>query len=285
MTTSSTTLLREIESLPTFPSAAVRLMGLVHDASASAADIEQVLRTDPSLTANVLRVANSTFYGGMDRVASVRQAIARLGTREVLSITSSTALGRILPDELPGYHVSSEVFWRHCLAVAIFSENIGAYVGIGVDGAAFTAGLLHDLGKLALGALLTQTGDEVVRRQLDPGAATFVNVERTLLGTDHAEAGYTLATHWNLPEEIAVAARYHHRPEEAPSGKSRDLCSVVHVGNAMAHLFGYTSDQGELSRTLDPNVLVSLELNQEILEEIACDSLEPIRDMGGAMTF
>jgi HD-like signal output (HDOD) protein len=111
----------------------------------------------------------------------------------------------------------------------------------------------------------------------------MLDIERTVLGTDHAEVGFTVAEKWNLPHSIALAARYHHHPLEAPAGNP--VCSIVHVANGLAHLFGFVSDIGEMSREVNSAVLEHLHLGSGDLQEIASNALGPIRDMGGVLEF
>jgi len=194
--------------LPTLPGVFVKLGNIINNPNSSATDVAQVMRDDLAMTARVLKVSNSTAFGGSEQITSVAQAIARLGFRQTTDIVRSLSvmtafkgLGVIDPKK----------FWRHSLAVAYCTELIPRFVGRTPvqPQDCFTAGLLHDVG---IFVMLQYSGDlyaSVASMARDMETQLHV-AEQKLMGTDHAEIGEVLLTKWKIPDNIAKAVREHH---------------------------------------------------------------------------
>ena len=151
---STAAILADVKRLPTLPASLARLSALQQDERSSAADYEKVIGIDPALTANVLRLANSGFFGSPRQIVSVRQAVTLLGTRRIVEAAMGAAFSAVLPNALPGYCIESVTFWRHCVAVGVLTERIGEDLRLERRADGFTCGLLHDIGKLVTSAYL-----------------------------------------------------------------------------------------------------------------------------------
>ncbi|MBN2714773.1 MAG: HDOD domain-containing protein [Deltaproteobacteria bacterium] len=270
--------LRKIESLPTLPTAVAQLSKLIADPSASARDFEAVIKPDPSLTANLLRLANSAYFGLRREVTSVRQAITLLGNKRVFEIAASAAFSRVIPSHIPGYRIESSQFWLHSIAVAVLAERLAVELHIKAPGLLFTAGLLHDLGKLAIGQFLEDEQSELLSK-LSAEEMSFSEAEKEMLGTDHSEVGEEIAKQWDLPDSVIWTARWHHNPETMKNVDNA-LVDLVHLADCMAHMFGYGADVGELARAVDPRVASRLGFNVHSIEAVGSDTEEQIREMG-----
>lgn len=267
-----------VQSLPTLPVAVAELSRLLADGRSSAAEFERVIRPDLALTANLLRVANSALFKGVRQIGTVREAVARIGTRQVFAVAAGAAFRRVIPDRIAGFETSAAAFWRHAVATAVIATHLDRdRTGPGSE-LVFTAGLLHDVGKLVIGIFLEEHAT-ALRERLAGEDLSFVAAERALLGTAHPEVGEAVARRWGLPEPIALAARHHHAPDEAPAGAGRHVAEVVHVGSAVAHLLGFGIDLGELHRQVDPAVAARLGLDVARLERLTCDTLDEIREL------
>ncbi|MBN2526221.1 MAG: HDOD domain-containing protein [Deltaproteobacteria bacterium] len=271
-------ILGKIDNLPTLPTAVAQLSRLIASPTSSAKDFETVIRPDPSLTANLLRLANSAYFGLRREVISVKQAITLLGSKRVFDIAASAGFSKIIPPRLPGYGVPSASFWLHSIAVAVLAERLATELHVKAPGLLFTAGLLHDLGKLAIGSFL-ENEEASLRDRLAEESESFVNLEKEILGTDHGEVGEELAKLWDLPEAVIWTAKWHHNPNDA-GDIDTTLVDLVHIADAMAHMFGYGADLGELSRTIDPNVAQRLNFNIHSLEAVSSETETQIREMG-----
>lgn len=271
-------ILSRLKELPTLSAAVVRLSALARDERSSAADFEKVIRPDPALTANLLRIVNSAYFGLRCRAESVRQAVTLLGLKRTSEVAAAAALAPVIPHRLPGYEVEASSFWLHCVAVAVLSERLSVELDVRCPDLTFTAGLLHDLGKIAIGVFVAGESAEILSRTRQGGMA-FVAAEREVLGLDHAQVGGTVAQAWNLPPAIADVARWHHAPGEAPETADRLLVDLVHVADALAHSLGMGTDVGEMSRKVDAGSEARLGIRARRLEHVASESLEQVREL------
>jgi putative nucleotidyltransferase with HDIG domain len=269
-----------IKKLPAFAELPARLAALMANPNSGVDEFDKAIKPDPGTTANLLRLANSAYFGLSRRIGTAREAISILGLKRVYDVAALTAVQRALPDRLPGYELTSKGYWQHCVAVAVLSEGLARAHGGQPPALAFTAGLMHDIGKLVLGEFLSLHAAEVLARMRSQGV-TLINAEREVLGVDHGEIGFELARAWHLPEVVAAVIRWHHDPERAPDGPDRACVDLVHVGDALAHSMGFGADVGELHRPLMPNALDRLHLAKQALERAAGGALADIEDLMG----
>ncbi len=225
-------LVRGTVELVSLPEALVRLNVLVEDPRSTVEQIARVIETDSALTARLLRIVNSPFYGLPSRVETVRQAVSLVGMREIRDLAVATAVARVF-EGIPPELMDMERFWRHSLLTGLVARELARHRRDGAAESRFVAGLLHDVGKL----LLARQIPELARHAL--ARATYEQIplpeaEREALGFDHAEVGGALLEAWRLPEPLVVAARWHHAPELAPELWREDAL-VTHVANVMAH--------------------------------------------------
>ncbi len=269
--------LSRVKELPALSATALRLAELARDARSGAADFERVVRPDPALTANLLRVANSAYFGLRCRAESVRQAVTVLGVKRVSEVAAAVALAPVIPSRLPGYELEASAFWLHSVAVAVLAERLSLQLGLRCPELTFTAGLLHDIGKLAIGAFVADDAPSILIRTR--GGLPFVAAEQAVLGVDHGQVGGLMAEAWSLPPAAAAAARWHHAPGAAPEGAPQALIDLVHVADGLAHTLGLGADAGELARGVDAGVEDRLGFRVRDLEQTAGKSLDEIREL------
>lgn len=287
---SETQVAAQLSKLPTLPASYHKIVRLAQNESSSAADFELAMKPDPALTANVLRLANSAFFGVPRSISSIRHAVAMLGVRRVVQAALGAAVRHVVPDVLPGYGMGSGEFWRHSVAVAACSSRLAEDVltltrqsarrmdpCLHDGGLVFTAGLLHDIGKLLVGIFLAENL-EGIQAEVREKENVFLTAEEVVLGIDHTKVGLAVAEKWHLPEAIAVAVRYHHLPEQAPAPFGR-LADVVHLADCLAHGLGYGADLGELSRRIDEAAMARLGLSSRHLEAAVSGVLDEIDEL------
>ncbi|MEZ5063425.1 MAG: HDOD domain-containing protein [bacterium] len=271
------TILQRVQALPALSTAVAELASLRDDPLATALAYERVIRPDPALSTNFLRLANSAHFGTRHEIKTVRAALALLGTKRLYEVVVGAALHGVLPERLPGYEVDLPGFWRHCAAVAALSERLSTELRVGAPDFVFTAGLLHDIGKLVIGSFLAAESAEVLAR-VRGSEKTFIDAEHEVLGWDHSEIGAEVARAWRLPEAVVDTARWHHSPSECPTA-NRTLVDMVHVADGLAHSLGMGADTGELARRIEVPAMQRLHVTARTLERIACDSLANIKDL------
>jgi putative nucleotidyltransferase with HDIG domain len=259
-----------IEALPTLPESVARLTVLLRDDRATTSDFEKAVRSDPAVTTNLLKAANSAYYGGREPVTNVSQAVARIGLRRVYEVAIGTSFRRSLPIRLSGYGLDGPTFWQHCSATAVYAEALARETSLPATDIAFTAGLLHDVGKLVIGGFLAELMPESNWWTFGTAAA-----ERELLGSNHCDVGQEIAIRWHLPLPIAQACRWHHETETVSEGVDADLAAVIHAADYLAYVGGFPGDTGK-EKVLDPHVQLRLGLTQERLEQLAEASKDEI---------
>lgn len=271
------------KDLPSLPHVVAKLSMLLRDEGASAGDFEKVVRPDPALTANLLRVANSPFFGARRQITSVRQAITYLGLERVFELAAGSAFRRVLPPRIPGYDVESTAFFAHCVAVAIMAEALATEAKLRLPEMTFTAGLLHDIGKLAIGTHLIEHAPSMLAA-LGEKQISFVDAERQIIGTDHNEVGTLVGEKWDLPSPVNRVVRWHHDPDSVADEPDHELIDLVHVADALAHSMGFGADMGGLSRHISEHSLRRIGLGVQQLEHVASETLGEIIDLASAFS-
>lgn len=269
--------LDRMQSLPTLPHAVSRLYALLQDQETSASDFEKVIKPDAALTGNLLRMANSSYFGLPRRVTGIRQAITLMGLKRVFEAATSASFIRLIPPRLSGYDISASGFWLHSCAVAIIGERLAKVFAHRTPDLIFTAGLLHDMGKLVLCLFIDDP--DAIRSGVRDRQLSLVAAERLVTGTDHAELGAELGAKWNLPGQVIETARWHHNPMGIENEVDHTLVDLVHIANALAHMMGYGTDSGELARPADEAVIERVGVSVQQLEQVASDTVEQIQEM------
>ena len=229
-------LMRRIQNLPTLPEVVTRIHSLVDSPTAGSREIAEIVENDQSLTAKLLGLVNSAFYGREREIGSVRDAITEVGTTTLVNVTLSLGAYEVFKRSIGRF--DSPAFWRHAVAVGLIAQTLAESAGLDRQtDHVFTGGLLHDLGKVALAYRCPDEFAAIVDRATDQ-SETMVEAERFVIGTDHATVGDWVARLWQLPEPIAVAIRHHHEPPGDRQGyrTSEDpIVDVVAVSDWVAH--------------------------------------------------
>ena len=266
--------------LPAFPAAVSELTRLLNDDLAGADDFERVIRVDAGLTASVLRVANSAAFGLRRQVSSVAHAVSLLGLKRIYDISVAGAFEQVLPPTLNGYGIRAEDMWSHSAATAIFADGLATRLDLPIRGHVFTAGLLHDCGKLVISEFLEQGRQEIMTRLI--AGEAMLQAEQNVLGTDHAVVGDAVIRQWELPEVLADIVRYHHSPMAVEDPEERRVVTCVHAATIMAHSLGFGSDIGELQRRMDDEACIEAGLDIDMLEDAMAQGLEEIQALSAS---
>ncbi len=245
--------LGQIHNLPTLPSVVLQVVATAADPDASALDLARHIIPDQSLSATLLRMANSAYYGFYRRISSATDAIVVLGFSKVRDIALTATAFQTLK-HAPGAFDLTQL-WRHSLAAAMAAEQIARVLHLPPINGYFSAGLLHDIGKVALGLLYPAAYEQAVQLVVKEGIPVC-QAERSVLKLDHCAAGAALGEHWNLPLPVVEAIRRHHEPE-----RSVAHAELVHV-TALANVLAYESGMGDRAdvEILMPDMQLSLEL-------------------------
>ena len=226
-------MIAKVRNLPPVSSVALELARLLEQPDASNEDIVALLKQDGVLTAKLLRACNSPMLGLDGQVASVDQAVLMLGYRQIFQMVSALAFRSTLSAALPAYDLEKEALWQHSLVTSHAAQlATNECLDFQADeSVAFTAGLLHDIGKLITSQFITPEVKMAMRLKIAHGCS-LVEAERCLLGADHAEVGAALLYIWRLPEFIVEAVGMHHRPAIKPVPR---LSALASLANSLAH--------------------------------------------------
>jgi len=223
--------LARVKTLPALPQIVHELERALHSDTVSAERIVKLVASDQALTMTALRLANSSFYGASGRVVSLRDAVQILGLQTLSSAAMTAAvMARFDTRACPGFDVDGT--WRHALATAVSAQMLAESRGVEAC-AAYTAGLLHDIGKLALAMHFPEPFAAALARsaehEVEPGEA-----ERAVLGIDHGVVGGLIARHWRLAPVVCAAIELHHDvPAEGSGGAG--LLDVLHLADNITH--------------------------------------------------
>lgn len=269
-------ILAKVDSMTAMPAAASRAAQLLEDENASVEEIAKILEHDPGLTANLLRLCNSPHYKGRSGASSVREAIVRLGTRMTLRVLMAEALGPLTRPPLAGYDLPPGQLWEHSAAVGLGVQQLARALNLTPQSYVFTAGLLHDIGKVVMGTFLDLDIKPIVDLAFEH-QVSFEEAERRVLGIDHAEVGAALLEKWNLPAPVVEAVRWHHEPENA----SGDILCVdlVHAADTLIIESGIGAGIDGLNYRSSEAATARLGLNIHILEEVLCTVLTELQDL------
>ena len=236
-----------IKNLPPFPAVALQLMGLL-DSDVPVKDVVKLLRMDPALSAEILRVSNSPLYGLSRHVDSVSHAVVVLGGDAVKRLALTVALGRFTQNFMK--HKGLRRCWDHSVACALIAENLAEFAGQAQD-RAYTVGLLYDVGRLALLACYPDEYENLLAVASE-NDFDFRTTEKKLFEIDHCSAGHWLCKSWNLPPDMTEAIAGHHESDLVPGS----LTSLIAVSDNLAAALGYGTaelkDEPELSKLIAP---------------------------------
>lgn len=268
-------IIENVNDLPSLPQVVVRVMELTDDPDSTAQDINNVLNQDQSMTAKVLRMANSAFYGFPRRIGTVTDAIVFLGFRTIRSIVVAASVSDILSKEIEGYALAHGELWRHSQSAAMTARLIAKNTRFNSLDLAYTAALLHDIGKVILNSYMKEAYHEVVAR-VTAENIPFMEAENQVIGFNHAVVGARIAEKWNLPPELVEAIAWHHQPEHAERNKK--LTSIVHVADAICLAMGIGIGIDGMMYPLSKESLSLLNLDEDHIETMVSQLVDMFVD-------
>ncbi|MDR3135035.1 MAG: HDOD domain-containing protein [Deltaproteobacteria bacterium] len=220
---------RKIKNLPTVPGIVAKISRMVENPETSAAEVGRLISQDQVLSAKVLRMANSAFFGMSRKISSISQALVILGFEVVKGLVLTSSVFDMIQKSMAG-------LWEHSIGCAAASGAVATLLGREDAEEILVAGLLHDLGKVVL-ALNLPEEMRLITSKVASGDILFYEAENQLLDFDHSELGQWLAEHWNLPESLAEPMRLHHRPEKAIL--KPECTAIVHIADIIIRAKGF----------------------------------------------
>lgn len=225
---------KKIIQLPAVSSVAMEIAQLLDNPKTSAAQLGFVISTDQSLTAKVLKISNSPFYGFPKKISTIEFAIIILGFETLREIVMSVSMVNALQQE-SDEHFDAKAFWDHSISSAVIARRLARDVGYRVSGEVFVAGLLHDMGISVLHKYFPDEFNTILNVVKEKNIS-YLDAEEKILGVSHAEIGGWLAERWNLPDNLVDAIRYHHKPTK--SERNQELTILIHCADVFASNLG-----------------------------------------------
>jgi len=266
----------EIRQLPSLSLVITQLLGLMQEDDVSIPALMEKIGEDQALSARILQIANSPFYGLPSRIDSLKDAGTLLGLHTLNNIiTAAGVMGHFPASQDQGFDRLS--FWQHAIGTAICAQVLGRHGGLDPE-QAFTAGLLHDIGKLVLAAYFEDDFARVLAHR-DNNDCLLREAEQAVLGFDHTRVGARVARHWKLPKPLINAIRYHHSLPKVAT----PLSELVHVADILARGLDIGHGGDDLIPRLNPEALTRLGLDWDTIH--AClGEIEDLNRVSGLLT-
>ncbi len=249
---------RTLDDLPSLPAVVMELLNSIDQDDVDISVLAKKVSHDQALTAKTLRLANSSLYGLQVKVTTIQQAITYLGFQTTRNlITAAAVTGCFAEGHCPGF--DHKAFWRHSIATAACAKVLARQMRFNQD-YAFTAGLLHDIGRLVLVSCFPNQYSVTIayREEHD---CYLLEAERKVLGVDHVDAGMALAEHWNFSDTMRLAIAGHHDPEAPGAGF---LAAIIHVADAIVHALDLAQVPDDLVPPVSTVAWTALGLDEEI---------------------
>jgi putative nucleotidyltransferase with HDIG domain len=244
-------ILASLDNLPTLPSVAMEVLRLARNPNAQASDFEEILRRDQALTARVLRLVNSPFFGLRSRVTSIPHAIVVLGLRTLRSVVVAAQTSRLLDRQLGPYGLADGGMWKHSMSCATLTGMLAERLRMSPEAREeiFVGGLLHDVGKIILAPHVAGVQAEFDRAVAQTG--DVVRAEIDAFGMSHPEVGGKMGRRWGLSASLVELLEEHHRPLASAGGRANAGLLVVQVANDLCHQLGVGRKAGPAAPSVE----------------------------------
>jgi putative nucleotidyltransferase with HDIG domain len=274
-------IMMKVSSFPSMPRAGIKLRAILAEKDVSMDEIEGILRHDPGLATNVLRIANSAYFGLPTKVKTLKHAVILLGIKRFSQIAVSACMSKTMDKAVEGYGLSPGELWLHSIAVSNTAEALAKYIKYAETNDVFTPALLHDMGKLILG--------EFVKEELQKIQSIVANgvpldiAENMVLGTDHAEIGALILGKWSFPSDLVTAVRWHHNPESIKNSNLQ--AEIVYLANLLCQSNGDSDSADGQFITPSSVVLDRLGIKLDQYEVFAAKAHNWMKKLSDTLTF
>jgi putative nucleotidyltransferase with HDIG domain len=248
-----------IEGLPTLPTVYAQVEQKCADPNVSADQLAEVIETDPSITMKLLKLSNSAFFGFSREIKSIRDAVSLLGNETVKNAVLSISVFEATKDQEESAGLDKKEFWRHSTAVGSAARFIAKKMRIQRE-EAFTAGILHDIGKIILDGLYCEFYEPILKSIPEKQLSLF-EAESAGLQLNHASLGKELAESWKIPPRLIEPIAHHHTPKSADLDP--EIANLVHIGNACARNLGFGSGGDPYTPVIDDFAMEHLAVSGE----------------------
>jgi len=257
-------ILKSITTLPAFPATGNKVAQLLSKPDYSVAEIANVIKLDPSITANILKMANSVYFGTRQKISTINDAVVHLGQKNLLRAIQTAGVSKYYKKGAGGYYDKATDLWEHSVAVALMSQIISKKITGEEDTTLYTAALLHDVGKIIMGEFVRDSLAKICAL-VSTQRVSFVEAEQFVIGINHAELGGKIAAYWNFPVEIREAISFHHRPDLLEK-EEKMMPWIVYMADQACLMLGLGGGIDGLSYRAVDQVLKKFNLRMKDLE-------------------
>lgn len=271
--------IEKVKSLPPAPRILPELLGLLRQDDIDSSRVVDLISYDPGITAAVLRLCNSAFFAGATPAEDLKEAISRIGFRQVSMLVSAVSGSQFLGGARRSGGIDPSELWKHSVTAAVAAQMIAEDQGADA-GPVFTAALLHDAGKIILAEALEHIYARLVEESQLNQTSLF-ETENRLLGVNHAQIGGRLLTRWKFPPNLVAAVAFHHQPADA--GADQDVASYVHVGDLISYFVLGTYQADWFTSHGQPEARQILNLTPEALVEYSSKTIAKLESLEGLL--
>jgi len=252
----------KVDTIPTFPKVALQALELLKKDEVDFKELERVIKSDPGITANFLKIVNSPAFGLPQKIDSLFKAFMFLGLNQIKFIVVASVAKNYFNKDLIGYGISVEEIWIHSLTCGVIAEEIAFDIGFPAHKieTVYIASILHDIGKIVLDLytkLEIKEFQKIARERME---WDFIQVEWLVLGVDHGLVGAHLLERWEFPKYISFAVRAHH---DADLMLQSDIASIVALANILANMLGIGGGVDVFNYKVPEDILESLKIEPE----------------------
>ncbi|MGE4519227.1 MAG: HDOD domain-containing protein [Desulfobacteraceae bacterium] len=248
---------KRADQIKPIPQIVIKIISMINSRSAGLKDISKEIKKDQVLSAKALQLSNSAAFDRFYPVSTIDEAILQIGEENLVKHILNHYIKELFSSSDRGYSLCQGGLFHHSLSTALVNEKLCAYTGIESPQVGYTAGLLHDLGKILLDQYVSESRP-LFYRELQKKTKNITDVEKELFGLDHADAGIMIAEKWNLPGLIQDVIRFHHCPEQAE--KNKNIIILTHISDILSswYMTGVLPETSKIDITLDVLEKVSL---------------------------
>ncbi|MEN6373970.1 MAG: HDOD domain-containing protein [Smithella sp.] len=257
-------ILKSINTIPAFPATGNKVTQLLKKPDYSVTEVANVIKFDPSITANILKMANSTYFGSRQRISTINDAVVYLGQQNLLRAIQTAGVSKYYKKGAQGYYDKVTDLWEHSVAVALMSQIISKKITGQEDTVLYTAALLHDVGKIIMGEFVREALPKI-SALVSTQRVSFVEAEEIVIGINHAELGGKIAAYWNFPAEIREAISFHHRPDLLQK-EEKTMPWIVYIADQACLMLGFGGGIDGLSYRAIDQVFKKFNLRMKDLE-------------------
>jgi putative nucleotidyltransferase with HDIG domain len=266
----------DIETLEPIPQLAHKLIAVAQDPQSSMSDVAKLVSLDQAMTANVLRICNSAYFGLPRKVDSVQQAVTYLGMDQIVNLVMMKIGSRTLQKGQEGYDLSEGELWKYSVLSAFMAHHIAGKVRLQDKHLLFTAALLKDIGKVVLHRYVKDGFEEIEERVRDQ-QISFMEAEKAVLGIDHAELGGLIAEKWQFSPTMTKMIRNHHLSH--PLAEEEREMAVIYLADTLCMMMGVGVGADGLAYRFHEPVIEALRLTPTDLEQIMAVFAEKLHDI------